>query len=143
MAKQMKSNIQENGRTPSKSKPKKKMDWKIIKKLCQMQCTIGEICGLLELSEDTMLRACKQNYGATPSEKFSDWYEGGKCSLRRSQWLLAETSAAMGIFLGKQILKQSDDYNVNHKGDLSFQIVNYGNKEPKQWVNEDERDSEE
>ena len=143
MDKQIKSNVQENGRTPTKCHPKIAIDWKQVKKLCQIQCTILEICGFLEISKDTMLRACKQNYGVVPSEKFADWYEGGKCSLRRNQWHLSETSAAMGIFLGKQLLNQSDDYNVNHKGEMAFQIVNYGDKEPQQWVNKDARDSKE
>lgn len=134
-------NVGKNGRTPSKGDPKIPIDWEKIKKLCQIQCTISEICGFLEISEDTLGRACKQNYSCVPSEKFAEWWEGGKCSLRRKQWILADTNAAMGIFLGKQVLKQYDDYNVNHKGDVAFQIVNYGDKEPQQWVSEDERNS--
>lgn len=135
-------NVGKNGRTPSKHLPKIPIDWEKVKKLCQIQCTIGEICGFLEIANDTLSRACKQNYGCTPAETFAGWYEGGKCSLRRKQWVLADTSAAMGIFLGKQVLKQTDDYHVNHKGEMEFQVVHYGDNEPKKWTSKDAGDTE-
>ena len=42
------------------------------------------------------------------SEVFRQKREGGKASLRRMQWRLAERNAAMAIFLGKNILGQRD-----------------------------------
>jgi hypothetical protein len=38
--------------------------------------------------------------------------EGGKASLRRRQWELAQKNTAMAIFLGKQYLGQRDSYEV-------------------------------
>ena len=127
--------IEANGRTKQKrGKNKLPIDWEVVKKLCMMHCTIREICGFLEISEDTMEVACKENWGITPSEKFAPWYDKGRCSLRRVQWKLADTSTAMAIFLGKQYLGQSDNYNVNHKGETEFKIVNFGDKELKPWI---------
>ena len=80
-----------------------------FEKLCGLQCTLGEIAGWFSCSEDTIENWCKSTY----SEKFSDVYakkrELGKISLRRAQFRLAEKSAAMAIFLGKNYLGQSDD----------------------------------
>ena len=129
--------IGKNGRTETKCHAKKAIDWDIVKKLCYMQSTVREICGFIEISEDAMLDACKENWDMTPSEKFADWYEGGKCSLRRKQWILADTSAAVVIFLGKQILKQTDDHVLNHKGDMNYVIQHFGDNDAKQWQNDD------
>lgn len=42
------------------------------------------------------------------SEVFRQKREMGKMSLRRKQWKLADTSASMAIFLGKNYLGQTD-----------------------------------
>lgn len=122
-----------NGRSPSiGTHDKKPIDWSVVRKLCAIQCTANEIAGFLEMHIKTLARACKEMYGMTPDEKFSEWREGGKCSLRRKQWHLAETNAALAIFLGKQYLGQDDDYNVHHSGSI-VQVVHFGDGEPKKW----------
>ena len=126
------------GRTPSGGKkPKISIDWKEVKKLCRMQCTSGEVASFLDISEDTLQRASKEMFQCPPSEKFAEWKVGGHCSLRRKQWILADTSAAMAIFLGKQILHQEDSYGIKHKGDPIINIVNFGDKDPQPWKSED------
>ena len=91
-----------------------------------MQCTMSEVCAFLEICEETLNIHCKKKFGAPWLVKYGEWREGGKCSLRRNQWILSKSNAAMAIFLGKQYLKQTDDYKVNHKGHLGVQVVNYG-----------------
>lgn len=116
------------GRLPSYSAcPKISIDWILVKKLCMMQCTLNEICAFLEINRLTMYKACNEVFGVNPSQKFAEWREGGNCSLRRKQWNLAETNASMAIFLGKQYLGQSEDYNVNQQGSV-IQVINYGDK---------------
>ena len=127
-----------NGRTPTHSaSPKKPIDWTVVKKLCMMQCTTAEICAFLEISKATMYDACLEMFNKPPATKFDEWREGGNCSLRRKQWNIAETNASMAIFLGKQYLNQSDDYNYNHKA-TSVQIVHFGDNEPQPYSNEPE-----
>lgn len=81
---------------------------RIFKNLCGIFCTKEEIAGVFDCSEDTIERWCKRTYGL----KFADVYKKesakGKMSLRRNQFKLAEKSAAMAIFLGKNYLGQSD-----------------------------------
>ena len=79
-------------------RPKKEIDQNLFKKLCGIFCTLEEIAGMFDCSEDTIERWCKRTYGETL----------GKISLRRSQFRLAEKSAAMAIFLGKNYLGQTD-----------------------------------
>lgn len=74
-----------------------------------MQCTQQEICDFLEVDHKTLTRWCKRTYKKEYSQAYAEKKSGGKISLRRLQFRLAEKSAAMAIFLGKNILGQSDN----------------------------------
>lgn len=89
-------------------RPQKKIDQTQFEKLCGLQCTKEEIAGWFDCSEDTIENWCHRTYDESFSAVFSKKREAGKISLRRSQWRLAEKSAAMAIFLGKNYLGQSD-----------------------------------
>ena len=73
-----------------------------------MQCTQQEICDFLDVDHKTLTRWCKRTYKKEYSQVYAEKKSGGKISLRRLQFRLAEKSAAMAIFLGKNILGQSD-----------------------------------
>lgn len=79
-----------------------------FEKLCGLQCTIAEIAGFFYCDDDTVQAWCKRTYGEHFSVIFKKYSERGKISLRRSQFKLAEKSAAMAIWLGKQMLGQRD-----------------------------------
>jgi len=89
-------------------RPKKEIDQNLFKKLCGIFCTLEEIAGMFDCSEDTIERWCKRTYGETFAEVYKKESAQGKISLRRSQFRLAEKSAAMAIFLGKNYLGQTD-----------------------------------
>lgn len=98
-----------------KGRPRKNIDKEQFEKLCFIQCTLEEIAGWFRCSEDTIQNWCKRTYAdgngkpmtfSVVHKKFS---AHGKISLRRAQFKLAEKSAAMAIFLGKQYLGQKDD----------------------------------
>lgn len=85
------------------------IDQNVFEKLCKMQCTEMEICSWFECSDETLNSWCKRTYKKTFEQVFAEKREGGKVSLRRTQWKLAETNTSMAIFLGKNYLGQSDD----------------------------------
>ena len=89
-------------------RPKKEIDKKIFENLCGLQCTLEEIAGVFDCSADTIERWCKREYGETFAEVYKKHSAKGKMSLRRTQFKLAEKSAAMAIFLGKNYLGQKD-----------------------------------
>lgn len=95
-------------------RPKIEIDKTKFEKLCGIMCTLDEIAGVFECSEDTIERWCKETYKTTFAD-ISKRYQGtGKSSLRRMQFKLAERSAAMAIWLGKQYLGQKDNYEVEN-----------------------------
>jgi hypothetical protein len=99
-------------------RPQKEIDQTQFEKLCGLQCTQEEIAGWFDCSPDTIENWCKRTYKESFSEVFSKKREAGKISLRRSQWRLAEKSAAMAIFLGKNYLGQSDHVVIEDRSAL-------------------------
>ena len=102
-------------RKAATEKPKNKggrpqivIDQTLFEKLCGLQCTLEEIAGVLSCSMDTVERWCKRTYNESFAEVYKKHSATGKTSLRRAQFKLAEKSAAMAIWLGKQYLGQRD-----------------------------------
>lgn len=83
------------------ARPKKQIDPEQVENLAAIHCTNEEIAAALGCSADTLTR------------RFADRIKKGKArgraSLRRKQWELAQKgNATMLIWLGKQLLGQSD-----------------------------------
>lgn len=109
-------------------RPKKEIDQKIFENLCALQCTEVEICSCFDVTDKTLNGWCKRTYGKNFSEVFRQKREKGKISLRRTQFKLAEKSASMAIFLGKQYLGQSDKVHVSGEevaGQVAKEISEY------------------
>ncbi len=86
-----------------------KIDKKGFENLCGLHCTKEEICDFFGVSYQTLLRWCKETYGEDFGRVFKQKKNNGAVSLRRTQWKLAEKNTAMAIFLGKNMLGQSDN----------------------------------
>lgn len=90
-------------------RPRKQIDKTEFEKLCFLQCTEREFCSWFDVSDETLNKWCKENYdGRTFLAVFKEKRENGLISLRRTQFQLAEKSPAMAIFLGKNLLGQTD-----------------------------------
>lgn len=104
------------------ARPKKEIDYDIVEKLANIQCTQEEIASFLGLSVRTLQR----------DEEFCHLYkkgqENGKMSLRRIQFKLAEKNTSMAIFLGKQYLGQKDNpHEENYNDEINNNINNIAN----------------
>ena len=86
----------------------------ILEGLGKIQCTTKESACVLKVAETTFLRFLADNDEAR--EAFDMGKGQGLHSLRRTQFKLAETNAAMAIFLGKNYLGQSDKQEHQHSG---------------------------
>ena len=102
-------------------RPRKEIDKKIFENLCGLQCTLEEIAGVFDCSADTIERWCKREYKETFAVTYKKHSAKGKMSLRRIQFKLAEKSAAMAIFLGKNYLGQKD--NIIETDEQTLQAV--------------------
>lgn len=100
---------------PRTGRPKKEYDPKTFSDLIGIGCGQDEICWFFRddtgkpANIDTLSRWCMRTFGMT----FQDYRRQNgammlKIKLRQSQIKLAEKSASMAIFLGKNYLGQSD-----------------------------------
>jgi hypothetical protein len=116
----------------SKKKSKKKIakkktgrplldvNWDTVNKLCLIQCTGEEIASFINISYDTLERACKREQKVRFADYILQKKEGGKASLRRKQWKLVEDgNPTMCIWLGKQYLGQTDKPNEKSSDDIT------------------------
>lgn len=100
-------------------RPKIEIDKKAFEKLCSLQCTIEEIAGFFDCCDDTINNWCKSTYGDNFSGIYKKKSMGGKISLRRTQFKIAENNASMAIFLGKQYLGQRDVIETDNKHEIT------------------------
>ncbi|MFZ5501784.1 MAG: hypothetical protein ACOY58_07750 [Candidatus Micrarchaeota archaeon] len=98
-------------------RPRKEIDWDLLDKLCFLHCTMQEIAGALEVSLDHLEESVKEKTGRTLSEYWQEKAAGGRIALRRKQLqtALEGGNVTMMIWLGKQLLKQTDKQEVKHE----------------------------
>lgn len=127
------------------ARPRKVINQKQFESLCAIQCTEEEICNVLDVSEKTLISWCNEVYGESFSKVFRQKRDLGKTSLRRNQWKLAENgNSTMQIWLGKQILKQSESpiQDEIKLKELELKVKEFELKEKlimKQLENEDDK----
>ena len=121
------------------------LDWDLIARLAQLQCTEMEIAFACKCDHQTLLNHCIRTLGSTFEDFLGRNKDGGKVSLRRLQWDAAKgregellkdangktvtddkgrpqwkvlpvaPNTTMQIWLGKQYLGQSDKNEVMGK----------------------------
>lgn len=109
-------------------RPRKEFDKKTFQDLVGLGCTQEEICWFFRdetgksANIDTLTRWCKREFDMT----FQEYFKQNGCmalkiQLRKNQMQLSKSSAAMAIFLGKNMLGQSDrvEQTVYEVEDLS------------------------
>ena len=101
------------------ARPEKTIDFQQFEQLCALQCTQAEICSVLKVTDKTLTKKLKDNYGMTYSEIHKMYSDHGKTSLRRYQWTSAKKgNPSLLIWLGKQHLDQSDKNDLNLGGSV-------------------------
>lgn len=98
------------------------IDKQQFERLCSILCTEQEICGFFSVSHDTLNRWCHQEYEKTFTDVWREKAAIGRISIRRIQFKQAETNPSMAIWLGKQILGQTDQATISV--DDRIEVVN-------------------
>jgi hypothetical protein len=97
-------------------RPREHIDAKQVEEMAAIGCTLPEMAAVLSCSDTTL----KKHFA-------SELIKGrarGHMSLRRMQWQLAQKgNLGMLIWLGKNLLKQSDRFEVAEADDKGFNFV--------------------
>jgi AraC-like DNA-binding protein len=99
-------------------RPKIKMDAEQVEHLAEFGCTTLEIAKFFKCDESTVRKRYK-------AEMLSG-REKMKIKLRQIQFKLAESNAAMSIFLGKNYLAQTDRQSIDLTGNLETVLKECG-----------------
>ena len=83
---------------------------KVIRGLGEIQATTRECAAVMGVSHQTLIATFQRL--PELARAYEAGKEEGKVSLRRTQFRLAQTNAAMAIFLGKNILDQTDKQDI-------------------------------
>jgi len=95
-------------------RPKKDIDFDLLDRLLQIQCTLRECADFFGVSEDTIERRVREKTGLSFAEYSAQKKEKGKISLRRKQFEVALAgNVSMLIWLGKQYLGQKDKQEIS------------------------------
>ena len=96
----------------------KEIDTAQLEKLGAMMATMDEVAAFFEINKSTL------SMRPDLMEIYNRGKEKGKLSLRRNQFKLAEKSASMAIWLGKQYLDQKDIQQLDMKEiDINWEEV--------------------
>ena len=110
-------------------RPRREIDYKTLDNLCMIMCTGEEIAAILEMDMDTLNACLKRDGNETFSVYFQKKSSNGKMSLRRMQFKKAvEGNPTMLIWMGKQILGQSDKAEVETTVNAPQLNINLTNK---------------
>lgn len=103
-------------------RPLIEIDWVEFDKLCTIQCTLREIAGWFNCSEDTIERAVKREKKIDFADYFEQKRGKGKIALRRQLYQRAlEGNTALLIWLSKQYLGMSEKVEQKNTGTTSPQ----------------------
>lgn len=100
--------------------------------LCAIQCTLKEVAGFFQVTEDTLRRRIKKEYAMSWEEFYELNSQGAKVALRRRQIRAAmDGDTQMLKFLGKNLLGQKDkvDFDGEVKVNSWVDLVNNLEKE--------------
>lgn len=114
-------------------RPHKEINQSEFEKLCALQCSMREFLFFFDVSDKTLSDWCRRTYDMKFSEIFALKRQKGLISLRHLQFQLAEKSPAMAIFLGKNLLGQSDKDDWQRRQDEKLLQLKEHKAEQEDW----------
>lgn len=135
---------------PKKKNPQNRppipIDWTVVDKWLEADCTGTQVAGMLAIHPDTLYDRCVKE----KEMNFSEYANTKRCKgdglIKEKQFTEAlKGDRGMLIWLGKQRLGQKENHELNVTGTMNVGVVNYGNAEnPKPWQQASEKkDNEE
>lgn len=121
-------------------RPQIPIDWTVVDKWLEADCTGTQVAGLLGIHPDTLYNRCQQDKGVTFTVYSNEKKAKGDGLIKEKQYVEAlNGDRGMLIWLGKQRLGQRENQDLNVTGNMSVRIVNFGsNQNPKPWEGDED-----
>lgn len=97
-------------------RPRKQIDWDIVKNLCVEHHTMGEIAAILDLNINTIKDNCLRDHGITFPQFYRKYLDVGKSSIRKMLWEQAKKgNSKILLHQARHVLGQWDKQEVEVK----------------------------
>ena len=108
-------------------RPAVDVDWKKVDDMLAAGCIGTEIASTLGICADTLYRHCEKDLKMTFTAYMQQKRAKGDALIRIAQFdeAIRNRDRGMLIWLGKNRLGQSDKSEVEHKGQVPVEVVNY------------------
>lgn len=105
-------------------RPRKEIDLDELVKLCHLQATASECCSWFGVDDNTLDRRIKEAGYAGFGDFYKKHSQDGLISLRRAQLQCAieDRNPTMLVWLGKNMLKQTDKSDISVSGEMAHKI---------------------
>ena len=115
---------------------KAEIDWKTAAALAECQCTQAQIAHALRVAVSTLVAAVEREWSMKWEEWYTQFASNGLTSLRQAQFKTAveDGNVTMQIFLGKNLLGQSDHRNLELTGKNGGPIETRELPATDQWI---------
>ena len=111
-------------------RPRQEVDFNTVDKLCELHCTGVDIAGFIEIDYKPLNARVKEQLkqDGTTYAGFPEYLDAksarGRVSLRKMQWASANRgSVPMLIFLGKNILGQTEKQTINMPAETIIEVT--------------------
>jgi IS30 family transposase len=113
-------------------RPQKHIDWEIVDSLLMAGCSGTQIAAYLGIHPETLYIRCEREKEVGFSAYAQTKREKGDTVLLAAQFdeAVKKRNTALMIWLGKSRLNQRETRDYDVKGNVNYQIVNYGDKTP-------------
>jgi len=117
------------------NRPPIPIDWEVVDKFLEADCSGTQVAGLLAIHPDTLYARCAKEKGMPFSEYANTKKAKGDGLIKEKQFAEAlKGDKSMLIWLGKQRLGQKENHELNVTGTVNIGVVNYGSSsDPKPW----------
>ena len=110
------------------------IDWDLVDSLLEAGNDGIRVAANLGMHPDTFYRRCKDDLGIGFADYLAQKKAKGVSKIIAKQYEVAMSGhPTMLVWVGKQMCGQRDETRLSHTGNISQEIVHYGDKPPQKW----------
>lgn len=116
------------------------IEWDKVNHYLTCGCLGTQVAAKIGVSADTLYDRVKEEFGVDFSEYMRQKREIGEVLVKEAQFdeAVRQRNISMLIWVGKQMLGQSEKQEVKHQGQIPVQIISYNGKELEPWKDKEE-----
>lgn len=114
------------------------IDWKVVDHFLTCGCTGTQVAAKIGIGPDCLYFRVKEEFGVDFSAYRQQKRSAGETLVKEAQFdeAVRKRNTSMLIWVGKQMLGQSEKQEVTHDGKVPVQIVSYNGKKLEPWTDD-------